>query len=176
MDTMQIVEFDNLLENLAKFFSVANKATIRREDIFDALFILLSDSQNLEWGGDLWDVEISEPEAKSLLTNFDFEILNTTIEIVEYIFPLSVVHQKKVRIKDNGLIWIIHKNDKDPFPSVPHAHCLDQNIKLDLGSGEYYRNRIFKGRLKKKDFLDLRVKASLVYHGELPPLNYNKDN
>ena len=176
MDTLQIVEFDNLLENLSKFFSVVNKTTIRREDIFDALFLLLSDKEKMEWSGDLWDVKISELEAKALLKDFDFKTLDTVFEVDDGIFLKDLLGQKKVRIKDKGLIWVIHKNDKDPFPSCPHAHCLDQNLKLDLGNGHYYRNRNFKGRLKKKDFLDLRAKASFVYHGELPPLNYDKDN
>lgn len=170
MDMSQINKFDDLLVNLSKAFSVANKATIKREDIFDALFLLVSDKENLEWGGDLWDVKLSELEAEALLKDFDFKTLVTVFEVEEDMFLKDYLFQKKVRIKDKGLIWIIHKNDKDPFPSNPHAHNLDQNIKLDLSNGNYYRNRKLLDKLNKKDFLDIREKASKAYNGELPTL------
>lgn len=33
----------------------------------------------------------------------------------------------------------IHKTDKDIWPSYPHIHLLDDDIKLDIYTGEIYR-------------------------------------
>jgi len=46
----------------------------------------------------------------------------------------------------NGEIWRVHLNDADPFPSVPHAHCIDGSPRfvgctLHLGTGEVFRKR-----------------------------------
>lgn len=38
----------------------------------------------------------------------------------------------EVTIKRDGCIWRIHKNDPDPFPSNPHAHNIESDLKLDL--------------------------------------------
>src|SRR5262245_9137022 len=61
----------------------------------------------------------------------------------------------------NGEIWRVHKSDPDPFPSSPHAHCVDgrerfKGCKLHLGTGELYRDGKPTGRrLKKKQFNQL---------------------
>jgi hypothetical protein len=174
MDSAQLYAFSNLLDDLAIHFSKITKKEITRTEIFDALFLLISDSQNFEWSGDLWDLTLSLPDTIQLLKDFDFNTLNKTIEVDENIFPRIVLYQKKILIKEKGLIWVIHNYDKDPFPSNPHAHCIDQNLKLDLSNGNYYRNRKLKGRLRKKDFLSLRTKVETAFPGELPPLSLDK--
>jgi hypothetical protein len=62
----------------------------------------------------------------------------------------------KAKIKFKGETWTIHKNDKDTFPSQPHAHCYDRQYKLHLGNGKLYRKRDFIGKISSKDLLDLR--------------------
>ena len=171
MDSTQVHNFSNMLDDLAIHFSEITQKKITRTEIFDALFLLISDAKNFEWGGDLWDNNLTLTDAIQILKVFDFNKLDKTIEIDEDIFSKIVLYQKKVRVKGNGLIWIIHKNDKDPFPSNPHAHCIDQNLKLDLSNGKYYRNRKLKGRIKKKDFLSLRSKLETAFPGELPQLS-----
>ena len=42
------------------------------------------------------------------------------------------------KIEINNGKWIIHKNDVDPFPSVPHMHSKDLPLKLNIYSGEIY--------------------------------------
>jgi hypothetical protein len=42
-----------------------------------------------------------------------------------------------------GEVWRVHKNDADPFPSRPHAHCIGGakrfiGCKLHLGTAELY--------------------------------------
>lgn len=46
----------------------------------------------------------------------------------------------------DGLRWRVHKNDADPFPSRPHAHCVAGQerfvgCKLHLGTGQLFRGR-----------------------------------
>jgi hypothetical protein len=78
-----------------------------------------------------------------------------------------------VRIKSLGHIWIIHRDDPDPWPSKPHAHDYEQKQKLDLASGQIFslpgRNVI--GKLRRKDLVFLRDELSRRQPGlELPPL------
>jgi len=76
-----------------------------------------------------------------------------------------VIEKKKYRVK--GEVWIVHKNDVDPFPSSPHAHNYDQNIVMHLGNGRMYRKRDYIGTAKTKQFLALRT---LINNVELPAL------
>ena len=164
---MEIEQFDKILEDLVAYFKVS------RIEIFDALFLLLADKENLEWGGDLWDIDISYDEALKLLSNFDFNTFRNELIIEENIIPIEFVFETKVRVKAKGQIWIIHKNDADPRPSNPHAHNLEQNIKLDLGNGNCFRKRELLFKIEKKELLSIRAKAQQVYKGELPLLKIN---
>ncbi|MCC9166699.1 hypothetical protein [Pontibacter harenae] len=67
---------------------------------------------------------------------------------------------EKARIRDNGRIWIIHNDDKDPKPSLPHAHDYNLNLKLHLGTGEYFRKNRRLGKLDKKEFERLKLKIA----------------
>lgn len=44
----------------------------------------------------------------------------------------------KAHIKFKGEKWVVHNNDKDNFPSNPHAHNFDTNTKLHLGRGQVF--------------------------------------
>jgi hypothetical protein len=53
--------------------------------------------------------------------------------------------------KVGGEIWRVNKNDADPFPSTPHAHCISGRDRfigctLHLGTGELFRNHQSLGR------------------------------
>lgn len=62
-----------------------------------------------------------------------------------------------------GEVWRVHKNDADPYPSRPHAHCIDGSrrfvgCKLHLGTG-----RLFAPNKKPLDrFLDQRQFDRLI--------------
>jgi hypothetical protein len=165
-----IEKWFNIQENLSHHFTNKYGYKITREEIFDALFIGLVDELNLEWQGDLWDLEMNFDEALQSIKNFDFSILNQNIVIDKVVFPSELLLNYKVRIKSKGLIWIIHNNDKDPFPSNPHAHQLENNIKLDLSNGKCYKLRKHIYTLKKKDLVLIRKKAKTVFKGKLPEL------
>jgi hypothetical protein len=166
-----IKNLDNVLIKLLDHFKkIYPNIQIERKHIFDSLFLLYSDKYDLEWPGDIWDIEIDFDEAKRLLTDFDLSVITNSIEVQSEIFPKDLLIQFKVRIKSKGLIWIIHKNDKDPFPSNPHAHELDNNIKLDLSNGNCYKKNQLIYTLRKRDLQTFREKASKIYKGELPKL------
>lgn len=63
--------------------------------------------------------------------------------------------------KVSGEIWRVHKSDADPFPSVPHAHCVGGTKRfvgctLHLGTGELFREHQSLGkRLESTQFLRL---------------------
>ena len=40
------------------------------------------------------------------------------------------------KIEINNTKWVIHKNDNDPFPSVPHMHSIEYPLKLNIYTGE----------------------------------------
>lgn len=48
--------------------------------------------------------------------------------------------------KIKGEVWRVHKNDADPYPSNPHAHCIGGTQRfvgctLHLGTRELYKKR-----------------------------------
>ena len=97
-----------------------------------------------------------------------FPLILQKISVEESLVPSGIpvqVQKKKYRVK--GEIWMIHKNDADPFPSSPHAHNCDTNLSLHLGNGKLFRKREFVGNANRKHFLALRA---LVVNVELPPL------
>jgi hypothetical protein len=89
---MEVEEFDEILDELSKYLSSVQKKQIDRNEVFEALFMLLADDKNLEWEGDLWNLDATYNELQTLLLNFDFETLKKIVitddEIIpeEYIF------------------------------------------------------------------------------------------
>jgi len=97
------------------------------------------------------------------LRDFDFRKYHPEI-LLEVTFDeplLSPDHpllltEKTVKVK--GEKWQIHKNDADPFPSIPHAHNYAAGVVLDLGTGEMFstRDRNSVGNIGCKKLLRLR--------------------
>jgi hypothetical protein len=168
---MEIDEFDKILSDLEVYSSYKVQRKISRRDIFDALLLLQYDEENLEFEGDLWGISKTYEELANLLNNFDFDTLQQPIIIEDGIIPKIFAIQKLVKVKQKGEVWIIHRYDSDPFPSNPHAHNLQNNIKLDLSSGKCYKRRQYVFSISEKILLAIREKALLVYMGELLPLN-----
>ena len=73
----------------------------------------------------------------------------------------------EAQFKHEGEIWVVHKNDADPFPSDPHAHCYEKGLKLHLGTGDLYLGAKLVGTIAKKNFLALREKMSSLALPEL---------
>jgi hypothetical protein len=134
------------------------------------LFIRLQQKENLEYALWLWDLDLEFNECLSVLSDFDFNCLQNQFETAEGLIRERFLMQFRARFKFKGQIWVIHKYDLDPFPSNPHAHDLEQNIKLDLSNGDCFRVRTYLHTIRRKDLLALRQAAQQVYEGELPLL------
>jgi hypothetical protein len=167
---MEIEDFISLLDDSARDLGKLHESDITIADVETALYMRLADKYAFEWRGSLWDIEISKQQIIEILEDFDFSTLTSTIETDRDIFPPNLLMEYKVRVKSGGILWTIHLFDRDPFPSNPHAHQLDNNIKLDLSTGKCYKNRTLVDTLNKKNLLDIRTKAQKVFKGELPPL------
>lgn len=167
---LQIEEWYNMQQQLSSHFSKVYATTITTETIYDALLLLSSDEYALDWGGNLMDTGLKYDQALLMLTGFDFNIIQNKIETQGELIPQDLIIGYKVQVKSKGLVWIIHRYDVDPFPSNPHAHQLDNNIKLDLASGKCYKVRKHIHTIPKKDLLLIRSKAEKAFKGELPKL------
>lgn len=159
-----------LIERLAKRLSRERNLDIRSEDVFAALFMLWESEKDLEWIPDVVDLELDADATYTLLSDFDFAGFKIDI-VTEYELIEDIrLYEIKVLIKSSGVVWKIHLNDPDPFPSNPHAHQLDNNIKLDLSTGDCYRKRKYLKTIRKKELLKIRAQAATRYKDELPPL------
>ena len=167
---MSIENLYRIQEKLAFHFSKLYHKEITREDTFWALFLLLEDKGRIEWATDLWDLDLEYDQCLQLLLKFDFDCLHSPVISTKDLIPNRFLLQFKVRLKFKGQIWVIHRYDADPLPSNPHAHCLEQNIKLDLSNGNCFRKKKFLFRISEKDLLSIRELANDVYKGNLPPL------
>lgn len=166
---MEIEKFDRYLNKWVDELSLINGSDVSREEVFNALFILTSDDFGFEHPVSLWNLEISYQNGLEILRDFDFEVFEKQFS-VEIEFDRDELFLEKARIKSKGFIMTIYKFDKDPFPSNPHGHILDQNIKIDLSTGDCYRNRTFIRRIKRKELLTIREKAKQIFKGDLPQL------
>lgn len=109
---------------------------------------------------EFYDNPVSKFDIDLALDLYDFNQIKNEV-LLEFEMPPEIEQvETKVKIKTSGKVFRIHKNDVDPFPSSPHAHFLDSNIKVDLSNGKCYQVKKHKFTLKKKEFLDLRLKAS----------------
>lgn len=108
------------------------------------------------------------------LSGYDFPEKLAFIEFEVSIIPENLPSRLDEQIvKVKGEIWEIHKYDKDPCPSNPHAHNIETGYKLHLGTGELYSSKckpLFE-RVKEKDLRTIRSQISGI---KLPRLKYKK--
>jgi hypothetical protein len=113
---------------------------------------------------------LTEYQIFEMLKNFNFPIEIETIELEDSILPKGAITRiDEETIKSKGEIWVIHKYDKDPFPSNPHAHNEETGQKLDLTNGDLYdgKNNYLGINVSKKNLILLRKK---VKNSTLPEL------
>lgn len=59
----------------------------------------------------------------------------------------------RIQISLKGMKWELHITYKDPNPSVPHLHCVEnKNVKINIYNDEVYDDGINIGKLKDKEF------------------------
>lgn len=90
-------------------------------------------------------------------------IVLATVELPETIIPEDTeqaINEQQVR--HCGEVWVIHRNDADPFPSDPHAHNYESNLKLHLGTGNLYLKKRIVGKVGRKELIAIREKISYL--------------
>lgn len=145
---------------------------ITREHVLYALVMCLGDPWEIRSPVEIWNVSTSKEEIVLALSNFDFDTFDREITVefdVSEFMDSSSINHRRVGVKWNNSLWRIHKNDADPFPSTPHAHQMDQNVKLDLSTGALYQLREKVGKLRKKQLLEIRSRFE-AKGVELPPM------
>lgn len=114
-----------------------------------------------------WDEDTLVEALRNCTSIKELPELIAIAEFDESIVPLGTEHGLyEELVKHKGEQWFIHKHDADPFPSNPHAHNYEKNLKLHLGNGCLYFGTKQVGCLSSKALLSLRDK---VKHVELPP-------
>lgn len=142
----------------------------------DALILLQGQGFTFLDSSFIWQILIYELDHHDIPTEVLFHNLSTddiVIHIKNYfdenglpvknisldssIIPENISNDLiKAQVKLKGEIWTIHKNDKDTFPSQPHAHNYDRQYKLHLGNGRLYRKKNLIDKIKNKELLILR--------------------
>jgi len=97
----------------------------------------------------------TEPAEAILADTEDY--IDVTIGIAQWMTPDDqYILEEDYRVA--GEVWRVHKTDADPYPSNPHAHCIDgqdrfKGCKLHLGTRELFDGRRALGRhLNRKQF------------------------
>ncbi len=118
------------------------------------------------------DHELAAEQMLELLDQYPFSFPEEIgrIEFDDSILPQDVPRVlNEEQVKNNGEIWVVHKNDPDPFPSNPHGHNKQTGYKLHLGNGELYsrKNKPLGQKISKTHLLAIRGKVKNI---PLPPL------
>jgi hypothetical protein len=154
------------MDNLVVWEEIANKLSVRlsleknmeitSEMIVRGYYLCTYESNNYEWIPDVYDIETNEESVYNLIQNFEFGILLNETVLEDSLFPENLFMKKKVQVKVKNRKWIIHKYDKDPFPSSPHAHLIDEGLKLDLVTGILYRGKTQITKVREKELSEIR--------------------
>ena len=162
----------SLIIELAKSLSLKKNRKIEDEHIFEALFMIWGDKNEMKWVMEILNFPFKYEEAYNALIDFDFDVFDKEIHTDLELIKGMLYYETKAKIRSGGVVWIIHKYDVDPFPSNPHAHQIQNNIKLDLSNGNCFRSRLFLDTIPKKELLKIRAKAEVKLKGvpALPPL------
>jgi hypothetical protein len=100
-----------------------------------------------------------------LLAEVDFGALADyeEVEFSQSILPEGISRRfDEETVSQNGEKWRIHKYDVDPFPGLPHAHNVFNDIKLDLSNGNLYRKRKLIGKMPRKELNELRSRVKNI--------------
>ncbi len=165
---------DSISAKINQFLAATNEAASALGKDGNQVRNALPDALNVEDQIQAMELGLTAAQILDALRHYSFEEpkLLGEIELEESIIPEEVpVHLREATAKHAGEIWRVHQNDADPFPSNPHAHCLEQDLKLHLGSGDLYRRKRVVGSLTRKDLLALRSKLGNKLPGvSFPPL------
>jgi len=130
------------------------------------LYSVLTERLGLKSSVFLIDQNLDQKRILEIVGDF-FEGELAIVEIDRDILPDGVFKLlTEAEVKLNNQVWTLHKNDKDPFPSNPHAHNYATGVKLDLSNGWTYRKRKCAGKIRAKDLLEIREKFQEKVNGK----------
>jgi uncharacterized protein YlzI (FlbEa/FlbD family) len=133
---------------------------IKDSDLMKILMASCLDTFRSKLSLDFYNHLIVKTKIDDVIDNYDFNQIRNEITF-NFKIPKEIKElETKVKIKNNGKIFIIHRNDADPFPSSPHAHWIDCNLKIDLSNGKCYQVRKHISTLSRKEFTEIRNKAT----------------
>lgn len=149
-------EINHLLReatSAADRLSDARGELVEYRDVLDALV----DELKLDGQSDLLERSLTAESIEHLLEHYDFNKLHPVL-LCEVVLDHSILPARTTRrltevtVRAKGEVWRIHKSDADPFPSDPHAHNLETNLKLDMKTGDLYRGTQKQDhKISKKD-------------------------
>jgi hypothetical protein len=143
------VEAERLLKDAGIFFKVPSIWAVLVE--YFEKYDIPTDVLNEELDGERIFEIISEYYDRNGLPVTAVEVL-----VQDYAEEIREGKIEKANIKVDGTVWVIHKSDKDPFPSNPHAHDYSNNAKLHLGTGVIYRGKDPYKKMSKRELTMLR--------------------
>lgn len=151
-----LVIWEEISNKLSAKLSFEKNLNITNEMIVRSYYLCTYENNNYQWVLDVYNIEIDEESVYNLIQNFQFVIFLNEIVLENSLFPENLFMNTKVQVKVRNRKWVIHKYDKDPFPSRPHAHLIDEGIKLDLYTGILYRGKAQIEKVKEKELLEIR--------------------
>lgn len=156
-----IVEVDNAIVTLNKKFSHEFKFLDIQLALADHYGYSPEDSTKTA------SHNLTAQQIFEILKDHDFKLPDEseTVKLDESILPIDTLQLlDEQTIKSKGEIWVIHKYDKDPFPSNPHAHNEETGQKLDLSNGDLYdgKNKYQGTNISKRNLLLLRSKVKNI--------------
>lgn len=143
------------IDALAAKLTVERGVEISQKDILCALILRHEGLREISTSRCVWNLETSIESIEKLVDTFDFQELRLEV-IHETTITFQARFHTKANVRVRGEVWTIHKYDADPFPSNPHAHNFDQNLKLDLTTGDCYRSRRFVCKIPRKELIEIR--------------------
>jgi hypothetical protein len=146
---------EDLVKDLIK-----NGIFVTEEQVWAAIQIYCHETfpEEIEFWSDILFIKVEYSILLAYVSAIDFESIKIEFDTTTADIHYSLLLMTKAEVKHNGLIWVVHKNDKDPFPSNPHAHQIDNRFKMHLGNGKIYLKRKEISQLRKKEFLAVREK------------------
>jgi hypothetical protein len=147
------------------FLAATNEVAKRLGKHPDDVRRTLPDALDMEDQIAVMGAKLSVEHMESALKGYSPPELLGEIELEDSIIPDGVpINLREATAKHRGEVWRVHRSDADPFPSNPHAHCLEHDLKLHLGTGELFRRRTLVGKLPSKDLVTLRKKLGDKLH------------
>jgi hypothetical protein len=161
-------------EEAATIISVQRSDAVTVREVETALCERLG----LDQIADILDRDIDTAAVVAELKGFDFACLRPEkmdeIRFDESIIPEGVpILLTEAEVKIKGEVWVVHKNDADPFPSNPHAHNYENRLKMHLGTGDLYKGKVRTPCKRMTKALLVEFRSRLLQKNasiSLPPL------